>query len=106
MMIASISVSLFLLAAQFGVTEAFLQSSPTAAAFLPQSTLSRQTARQQQQRQQHHAIITLSASTDEETEKAAPVISGEELEMMMQDWETPLVVDAYATWYVFLLTKY
>ena len=33
--------------------------------------------------------------------KAAPQVSGEELEVMLQDWDTPLVVDAYATWYVY-----
>jgi hypothetical protein len=89
MMIASLSVSLILLA-QFGFLEAF-QSSSSSPAFL---------ARQQQQHKQQHAVVALSASTDEDTEKAAPVITGEELEMMMQDWELPLVVDAYATWYV------
>jgi hypothetical protein len=31
-------------------------------------------------------------------EKAAPLVSGENLEMMLQDWDLPLVVDAYATW--------
>ena len=30
--------------------------------------------------------------------KAAPQVTGEELEMMLQEWDTPLVVDAYATW--------
>lgn len=30
--------------------------------------------------------------------KAAPIVTGEELESLLQDWETPLVVDAYATW--------
>jgi thiol-disulfide isomerase/thioredoxin len=33
----------------------------------------------------------------EET-KAAPLVSGEELELMLQDWDLPLLVDAYATW--------
>lgn len=33
--------------------------------------------------------------------KAAPQVSGEELEVMLQDWDTPLVIDAYATWYVY-----
>ncbi len=33
--------------------------------------------------------------------KAAPSISGEELEVMFQDWDTPMVIDAYATWCVF-----
>ena len=32
--------------------------------------------------------------------KAAPQVSGEELEVMLQDWDQPLVIDAYATWYV------
>jgi hypothetical protein len=30
--------------------------------------------------------------------KAAPMVSGEELEMMLTEWDQPLVVDAYATW--------
>lgn len=30
--------------------------------------------------------------------KAAPLVSGEELELMLQEWDLPLVVDAYATW--------
>ena len=34
----------------------------------------------------------------DDTKKAAPVVTGEELEMMLQEWEEPLVVDAYATW--------
>ena len=29
---------------------------------------------------------------------AAPCITGEELEVMMSEWDTPLVIDAYATW--------
>ena len=32
--------------------------------------------------------------------KAAPAVTGEQLEMMLQEWDTPLVIDAYATWYV------
>jgi len=31
-------------------------------------------------------------------EKAAPMVTGEELELMMTDWDEPLVVDAFATW--------
>lgn len=34
----------------------------------------------------------------ESTEKMAPVVTGAELETMLQDWDMPLVVDAYATW--------
>ena len=30
--------------------------------------------------------------------KAAPLVSGAELEVMLTDWDEPLVVDAYATW--------
>jgi len=33
-----------------------------------------------------------------DVDEAAPSISGEELEVMMADFEQPLVVDAYATW--------
>ena len=32
--------------------------------------------------------------------KLAKMVSGEELETMLQEWDQPLVVDAYATWYV------
>jgi hypothetical protein len=34
----------------------------------------------------------------EEEVKAAPLVSGEDLEMMLTEWDLPLVVDAYATW--------
>jgi len=30
--------------------------------------------------------------------KSAPMVNGEQLEMMLQEWDTPLVIDAYATW--------
>lgn len=32
-------------------------------------------------------------------EKMVKLVSGEELEIMLQDLEQPLVVDAYATWW-------
>jgi hypothetical protein len=32
--------------------------------------------------------------------KAAQMVTGEELELMLTEWDLPLVVDAYATWYV------
>ncbi len=31
-------------------------------------------------------------------EKVAKEVNGEELELMLTEWETPLIVDAYATW--------
>lgn len=31
-------------------------------------------------------------------EKAAPLVTGEELELMLTEWDEPLVIDAYATW--------
>ncbi|KAL3792180.1 hypothetical protein HJC23_009644 [Cyclotella cryptica] len=31
-------------------------------------------------------------------DKAAKQVTGAELEKMLQEWDTPLVVDAYATW--------
>ena len=31
-------------------------------------------------------------------EKLAKQVTGEELELMLTEWEQPLVVDAYATW--------
>jgi hypothetical protein len=30
--------------------------------------------------------------------KEAKLVSGEELEVMLTEWDQPLVVDAYATW--------
>ena len=39
------------------------------------------------------------ATTGEE--KAAPLISGADLEVMLADLDQPLVIDAYATWYDF-----
>lgn len=33
-----------------------------------------------------------------EGEKLAKQVTGEQLETMLQEWDTPLVVDAYATW--------
>ena len=37
-------------------------------------------------------------STKLDAEKIAKDVSGEELEVMLQEWEQPLVLDAYATW--------
>jgi hypothetical protein len=31
-------------------------------------------------------------------DKAAPMVTGAELEIMLTEWEEPLVIDAYATW--------
>jgi len=39
--------------------------------------------------------ILLSANTEE---GVVQNVSGEQLEMMMTEWDTPLLVDAYATW--------
>lgn len=44
-----------------------------------------------------HAM-SLNASADD---KAAKEVTGEELELMLTEWDTPLLVDAYATWWVF-----
>lgn len=38
---------------------------------------------------------SLFASTEE---KAVKDVTGAELEVMLTEWDTPLVVDAYATW--------
>mmetsp|Transcript_11501 Transcript_11501/g.12810 ORF Transcript_11501/g.12810 Transcript_11501/m.12810 type:complete len:185 (-) Transcript_11501:291-845(-) len=39
--------------------------------------------------------VSLNAATDE---KAVKDVTGEELELMLTEWDTPLLVDAYATW--------
>ena len=36
--------------------------------------------------------------TSSKEEKLAKQVTGEELEIMLTEWEQPLVVDAYATW--------
>jgi hypothetical protein len=44
------------------------------------------------------ATTALLAQDEKATEsKAAPVVSGEELEVMLTEWDTPLVLDAYAS---------
>jgi hypothetical protein len=45
----------------------------------------------------HRSTSFALAATEE---KAARLVSGAELEVMLTEWDTPLVVDAYATWYV------
>jgi hypothetical protein len=45
----------------------------------------------------HRRVSTTLFLADEV--KAAPMVTGEELEMMLTEWDLPLVVDAYATWY-------
>jgi len=34
----------------------------------------------------------------DDTAKAAATVTGEQLETMLQEWDQPLVLDAYATW--------
>ena len=47
------------------------------------------------------AAASEDADSDSETiKKSAPNVSGEQLELMLTEWDTPLVIDAYATWYV------
>ena len=53
-----------------------------------------------QQNPEHQRFIkssTLYMATSAE-DKAAIQVTGEALEMMLQEWDQPLVVDAYATW--------
>lgn len=45
---------------------------------------------------QRHVTTSLRAGTD----LAGPLVSGEQLEMMLTELEQPLVIDAYATWSV------
>ena len=47
--------------------------------------------------QRRHQPWLLMAEEAEET-KEAQLVSGEELEVMLTEWDAPLVVDAYATW--------
>lgn len=45
----------------------------------------------------HRQSLNLFMAEEAEA-KAAPLVSGEDLEMMLTDFEQPLVIDAYATW--------
>lgn len=63
-------------------TAFFLSMLATANAFVPFVTLTKPST----------------ALFSSESAVAAPSISGEELEVMMSEWDTPLVIDAYATW--------
>lgn len=48
---------------------------------------------------QFHPRQSCSLSMAEEAEaKEAKLVSGEELEVMLTEWDEPLVLDAYATW--------
>ncbi|KAL9189636.1 hypothetical protein ACHAXT_009311 [Thalassiosira profunda] len=46
----------------------------------------------------HTQLNMAEDATKDDTAKAAPMVSGEQLESMLQEWDQPLVVDAYATW--------
>jgi hypothetical protein len=46
-----------------------------------------------------HAPATLLRMATTGEEKAAQLVSGADLEVMLADLDSPLVVDAYATWY-------
>jgi len=47
----------------------------------------------------HSASLACRLSTERHAEgKLAKQVTGEELEKMLQEWDTPLVIDAYATW--------
>ena len=46
------------------------------------------------------SMVFMADGETEEAKKSAPMVNGEQLEMMLQEWDTPLVIDAYATWYV------
>ena len=40
----------------------------------------------------------MAAAAADGEEKLAKQVTGEELELMLTEWEQPLVIDAYATW--------
>lgn len=76
---------------------------PTVAAFspvhVPTSSLIAPAHRIQNTALRNAAADGGSGDTDAKQEvKAAPLVSGAELEVMLTDWDEPLVVDAYATW--------
>jgi hypothetical protein len=71
------SLCLFLLALSAAQVQAFV-SNPSAAPFVGSRT----------------RLFAGEAAAD----KAAPMVTGAELEIMLTEWEEPLVIDAYATW--------
>jgi len=44
------------------------------------------------------AVAAARATAALHATKAAPLVTGEELEKIMTEWDQPLVIDAYATW--------
>ena len=63
----------------------------TAQAFLPTTS---PVATQQRRRRRQGSASSLYMGG----EKIAKQVTGEELEIMLTEWDQPLVVDAYATW--------
>ena len=51
-------------------------------------------------RARHTATPMFMAAEDGDDAKAVKQVSGEDLEMMLMEWEQPLGIDALATWYV------
>ena len=68
---------------------------PNGNAFVPAHTATRLQPTKQRSPQPSALLM---AATGEE--KAAPLITGADLEVLLADLDTPLVIDAYATWYV------
>ena len=48
-----------------------------------------------QHQKQHQSSSNLYMA---EEDAKAPMVTGEELELMLTEWDQPLVIDAYATW--------
>lgn len=83
---------LFIVAAIASSASAFTANHPSAAFAICRSN---PTVPCVFERTGHRRDMALNMAEDT---KAAPMVTGEELETMLQEWDQPLVVDAYATW--------
>lgn len=95
----SIRVSILLLWNTIALAAAFTPSIKTTTSFI--SSLQQQ---QQYHHRHHHTHLSTSSSSSDDNidttkqEKLAQEVTGEELEIMLTEWEQPLILDAYATW--------
>ena len=87
------------MARYIGIT-VLLSCLPACDSFTPVATIADRSTfvpRLQQQQQRPQSSLFMAATGEE---KAAPLISGADLEVLLADLDTPLVIDAYATWCV------
>lgn len=79
-------------------TLAILLLAPGAVSFAPMTPLSARRGVALWWKRQQRAAPPAAGPLKMGEAKAAPMVTGEELEIMMTEWDEPLVIDAFATW--------